>query len=291
MTNLPELLERTSRTFALAIPLLPEPTRTDVTVAYLVFRIADTLEDAERLTAEEKIEALEDFHRLLDQPTSFAAESFATSWGERKVTDTEWYQVLVQHTPLVLQQLRGREPQVDRWIRSHARRTTLGMIAFLRRRDHPFQSLGELQRYCYLVAGIVGELLTEFFSARIKDLAISHDLREQARAFGEGLQLVNILKDLNEDQKRGRVFVPKSVSRETLLRLARQDLQVAREYVGQLERVNAEPGYLAFTTLPLELAAATLDRIELEGPGAKVPRAEVLQIMEVLQRNGNPTKL
>jgi len=40
------LLQKTSRTFALAIPLLPEPTRTAVGAAYLLFRVADTFEDA-----------------------------------------------------------------------------------------------------------------------------------------------------------------------------------------------------------------------------------------------------
>ena len=36
------LLQKTSRTFALTIPLLPEPLQTDVVVAYLLFRIIDT---------------------------------------------------------------------------------------------------------------------------------------------------------------------------------------------------------------------------------------------------------
>jgi phytoene/squalene synthetase len=46
MVDLADLLQRTSRTFGLAIPRLSEPTRTEVTIAYLLFRIADTLEDA-----------------------------------------------------------------------------------------------------------------------------------------------------------------------------------------------------------------------------------------------------
>ena len=45
-TLMDHLLEKTSRTFALTVPLLPEPTRCEVTVAYLLFRVADTLEDA-----------------------------------------------------------------------------------------------------------------------------------------------------------------------------------------------------------------------------------------------------
>jgi len=46
MTRVEELLEKTSRTFALSIPVLPEPTRRQVMIAYLLFRIADTFEDA-----------------------------------------------------------------------------------------------------------------------------------------------------------------------------------------------------------------------------------------------------
>ena len=44
--RLQDLLVKTSRTFALAIPQLPQPTLREVTIAYLLFRIADTFEDA-----------------------------------------------------------------------------------------------------------------------------------------------------------------------------------------------------------------------------------------------------
>ena len=36
------LLQKTSRTFALTIPMLPQPLRTEIGVAYLLFRIIDT---------------------------------------------------------------------------------------------------------------------------------------------------------------------------------------------------------------------------------------------------------
>src|SRR5580658_3414801 len=48
MADVDRLLLHTSRTFALAIPQLPEPLRREVGVAYLLFRIADTFEDATR---------------------------------------------------------------------------------------------------------------------------------------------------------------------------------------------------------------------------------------------------
>jgi farnesyl-diphosphate farnesyltransferase len=61
MADLDLLLEKTSRTFALSIPLLPEPTRREVMIAYLLFRIADTFEDSSSWPRESRIEALEQF--------------------------------------------------------------------------------------------------------------------------------------------------------------------------------------------------------------------------------------
>ena len=62
MADLDDLLEKTSRTFALSIPVLPEPTRREVMIAYLLFRIADTFEDAAHWPPEERIAALADFN-------------------------------------------------------------------------------------------------------------------------------------------------------------------------------------------------------------------------------------
>src|SRR5947209_19807543 len=52
------LLQKTSRTFALSIPLLPEPLQTEVAVAYLLFRIIDTFEDAVRWAPGRRAKAL-----------------------------------------------------------------------------------------------------------------------------------------------------------------------------------------------------------------------------------------
>ena len=76
-----DLLEKTSRTFALAIPLLPEPTRLQVGIAYLLFRIADTFEDAELWPRAAKLDALADFDRLLQGgPAPGTARAAAERW-------------------------------------------------------------------------------------------------------------------------------------------------------------------------------------------------------------------
>jgi hypothetical protein len=68
MQRIDELLEKTSRTFALSIPLLPQPTRRQLGVAYLLFRIADTFEDAVDWPNDRRIAALREFEDLLKIP-------------------------------------------------------------------------------------------------------------------------------------------------------------------------------------------------------------------------------
>ena len=79
MTDIEDLLQKTSRTFALTIPCLPQPTRAEVGIAYLLFRIIDTFEDAVLWPPAQRQKALREFIDLLDRP---AAESraLAESW-------------------------------------------------------------------------------------------------------------------------------------------------------------------------------------------------------------------
>ncbi len=81
--RLDDLLGKTSRTFALTIPLLPEPTRLEVTIAYLLFRVADTLEDAVHWSTARKLEELESFAALLEHPTDERAAELSRGVDRR----------------------------------------------------------------------------------------------------------------------------------------------------------------------------------------------------------------
>jgi phytoene synthase len=59
-----------------------------------------------------------------------------------------------------------------------------------------------LQRYCHLVAGVVGEISAGIFGASA-EATLAY-----ARSLGQSLQLVNILRDVGEDARRGRVYLP-----------------------------------------------------------------------------------
>ncbi len=281
--RLNELLVATSRTFAPAIALLPEPTRRVVGLAYLLFRIADTLEDAAPWSKVARIRALDEMTRLLDAPDATGAQATSERWLRDKPTPHAGYQALLEATPAVLEALFALPNEARTIVRTHVRRTAVGMREIIERAPSDgtveLHSLEELRHYCYIVAGIVGELLTAIFIHHAPALSkVAPVLVEHQAAFGEGLQLVNILKDAGDDAREGRTFLPAGVPRADVIALARRDLDRADAYNAALVEGGAPPGFVAFTSLPAELARRNLDLLEEHGAGAKVPRAEVMAI-------------
>jgi farnesyl-diphosphate farnesyltransferase len=289
---LAELLEQTSRTFALAIPLLPQPVARQVGIAYLLFRIADTFEDAtQSWSRDRQLRALADFGALLGRPHDGApAAALAAGWlAPPAPTDHRGYQRLLAETPAVLGAFGALEERPRSIIAEHTRRTAEGMAGWVARSGPDgvleLATVDDLAAYCYTVAGIVGEMLSELFILGWRALApVATILRERAAAFGEALQLVNILKDVATDRREGRRYLPAAVDRGVVFARARRDLAVAAEYVVAAQHAGGPEGLVKFTALPVLLAGATLDRVERDGPGAKLSRPEVYLISRRLDQ-------
>jgi phytoene synthase len=67
-----------------------------------------------------------------------------------------------------------------------------------------YLDLAGLQRYCHLVAGVVGEVAAQIFGqTQPQTTAYAHTL-------GQALQLTNIIRDVGEDAMRGRIYLPMS---------------------------------------------------------------------------------
>ncbi|MDQ6955891.1 MAG: squalene/phytoene synthase family protein [Mariprofundaceae bacterium] len=62
----------------------------------------------------------------------------------------------------------------------------------------------DLNLYCYRVAGVVGLLTIEIFGYQ------QRQSRHFATTLGNALQLTNILRDIQEDMQRGRIYIPQS---------------------------------------------------------------------------------
>ncbi|WP_211747416.1 phytoene/squalene synthase family protein [Paenibacillus sp. Marseille-Q4541] len=66
-----------------------------------------------------------------------------------------------------------------------------------------YTTVQELEHYCYLVAGTVGEMLLPVLR---DDSGLK--ILESGIALGKAMQIVNIIRDVGEDQRRGRRYIP-----------------------------------------------------------------------------------
>src|SRR4051794_14295261 len=108
--DLDDLLAKTSRTFALAIPMLPEPTRRAVSVAYLLFRIADTFEDATTWPRAQRIAALGDFADAVTRVDVERLTALTRGWMEKPPHQHAGYLELLRQTPEVVGTLSAMTP-------------------------------------------------------------------------------------------------------------------------------------------------------------------------------------
>jgi farnesyl-diphosphate farnesyltransferase len=234
-----ELLEQVSRTFALTIPQLPPELRGVVANAYLLCRIVDTIEDEPALAAEEKRRFCRQFAAVVSGESN--AEAFATELAHRLSDATSAAErSLIEHTPRVIRITRAfgesRREALEKCVAIMAD----GMAAFQEARSGlGLATVAELNRYCYCVAGVVGEMLTRLFCDYSPAIAKNRDMLMQlAVSFGQGLQMTNILKDIWEDRRRGACWLPRDVFRGTGFDLAQLAPQPYRESFGRgLERL------------------------------------------------------
>lgn len=209
-----EMLPKVSRTFAICIRMLPPDLEHSVLVAYLLCRVADTLEDTTELTLPQKEELLVHFGRCLDIDGP-DAEPLHNAFADAS-SDEE---LLAREADVVLAEFRSL-PEVHRGaIRPWVQEMCSGMADFAGRTNSSSSGAGslasveDLERYCYYVAGTVGHLLTELFRqySPAPTAPQYERMKSLATSFGLGLQLTNIIKDVADDRRRGRSFMPRQL--------------------------------------------------------------------------------
>jgi farnesyl-diphosphate farnesyltransferase len=210
-----EMLEGVSRTFALTIPQLPAALCRVVSNAYLLCRIVDTIEDEPALTGARKNYFCQQFLRTLSVPRNaetFSRQLYVSLSSQTPPAEHE----LIRNVPRVVRITRSfSEPQreaLQRCVRTMAK----GMGQFqLRGEKQGLQSLEDLDQYCYYVAGVVGQMLTNLFCLHSPEIAENRKaLMALAVSFGQGLQMTNILKDVWEDYQRGACWLPRKIFAE-----------------------------------------------------------------------------
>lgn len=199
-----EMLRNVSRTFSLSIEQLPQELRETVTVAYLLFRISDCLEDHAELVAERKATLLRLWGDIVTG--SRPARDLITQISELDDNDPEVY--VARRADIVMQYLNNIPEQPRKILASHVYETSQGMARW---QEHgPFVNTEEeMDDYMHQVAGRVGYLLTDIFSWYSPAInKIRESLIPLGREFGLALQTVNIIRGLRKDYERGWVFVP-----------------------------------------------------------------------------------
>lgn len=211
-----DLLEQVSRSFYLSLAILPRDLREPIGLAYLLARAADTVADTRLLPRAERIRHLETLRAAYAGDgadvgaVAAAAEPLAAHAAERRLLGR------VGEALARLQTL----PEADRRaVRDVLATLTGGMLFDLTRFPGEdaaalaaLDTLEELDRYTYLVAGCVGPFWTVLHAAHRRRLAGWDVPRRCAEAvrFGQGLQMTNVLRDAPADLRRGRCYLPRT---------------------------------------------------------------------------------
>jgi farnesyl-diphosphate farnesyltransferase len=214
------MLAGVSRTFALTIPQLPEALRDVVSNAYLLCRIVDTIEDEPGLSADQKRSLCALFLTILetDKDPALLISELAPKLTHHAIPAE--HELIRQLDRVVAITKSFAPPQRQALIRC-VRIMSEGMIYFQENaKPEGLENQAEMDKYCYHVAGIVGEMLTDLFCYYSEEINQQREqLFQLSSSFGQGLQMTNILKDIWDDQERGACWLPRDLFEEKGLKL------------------------------------------------------------------------
>ncbi len=274
MATLQELLVRSSRTFAVGIEILPEPLRSEITVAYLLLRVSDYLEDNRELVNADKVAQLLRWQRVLVREDGRAALVERLKAVREDTPDA----FVARNAATVLDGLERLAPDARDILVRRVGESSVGMARWIRR-GSAFETEADLDDYMHEVAGRVGYLLTDLFALRLSGLAGAGDrMMQLGREFGLALQTVNVIRGLHEDRDRGWVYVPADFIADwkvrptdlfrpehheaamralgKLVQKAEHHLRAARAYIRMIPRRHH--AVRLFCMLPLFFAVRTL---------------------------------
>jgi len=260
------VLKETSRTFYIPITLLKRELRLTVGSAYLCMRAIDEIEDHETLDSQIKVKLLNEIKQLLLREGAFPAEDYTSlvtpykdELPEVTLRLADW--ILVCPTEIV-EKVKDSTAEMA------------GGMADWTEKDWVINTKEDLDDYTYYVAGLVGVMLSDIWKW-YDGTETDYDL---AIGFGRGLQAVNILRNQDEDfAERGVRFIPEGWTRDDVFNYARQNLQLADEYIEQLNTRTIT----LFCKIPLALAKRTLKTME-DGQ-EKMSRQEVEEVVKEIE--------
>ncbi len=287
MKKLNSLLSSVSRSFYLSMRFLPAEMRFGVALGYLLARATDTVADSVDMKLQARL-------RLL----TMMGNAIAGKADEREIESCLSHLAelgMVQKHPgegeLLARfgeclELLKKMPHGERLLV----REVLAVIVQGQSWDLEYfdktpavETPEQLEHYTYMVAGCVGEFWTKLGLLIMEKEFSTHTaekLMEWGRHYGMGLQLVNILRDKEEDLMRGRRYLPDEGADASWLAKAEEWLKEGELYAETLRNAR-----LRFSTvLPARLGLDTLallksPRAPEDGAKAKITRKQVYRHM------------
>tara|TARA_B100000927_G_scaffold291715_1_gene296047 strand:- start:19010 stop:19849 length:840 start_codon:yes stop_codon:yes gene_type:complete len=244
-----EIVRRSGSNLAFALAVLPARKRRDMGIFYAFCRVVDDLADDLDHSTNDRKEGLERWRKLIygeiEQPLRGVETEFVELCHRRALPVDDLEAIVT-----------GVEMDLD---------------------PQEFQTHEDLKHYCYHVASAVGLVSIEIFG--YEDPAT----KDYAEQLGYALQWTNILRDVGEDSREGRVFLPKDVmeqfglttesvlsgnpDRAAFLRLMEDQTFVARRFYESARRALPDQDRKSMRSAELmrRIYSAILDRMEADG--------------------------
>src|SRR6195256_3280380 len=300
------VLRSVSRSFYISIRLLPRELREPVGLAYLLARATDTVADTLEIPAATRIETLRELEDVIEGSAfEGAIVDLANSFLLLQTNEAE--RNLIEALPACFDFLDRLSSDDRDDVRAVLGKITKGQALDLARFGDPTKPNAlatdrELHEYTYLVAGCVGEFWTRLCFRHVRNFSEMAEggMAELGKRYGNGLQLINILRDAHSDLQAGRCYFPMQELEEIGLDPSHILREPGRfEFVLEKWREEAQRGLTAgieyinaihnrrvrgATALPELIGARTLALLRAAGPTElqrkiKVPRSEVRRIV------------
>jgi farnesyl-diphosphate farnesyltransferase len=318
------LLRGVSRSFYLSIRLLPGPLRGPIAIGYLLARATDTVADTTALPHTERQALLAQLLAAIETPQTDPGELKAALTRFAVQQNDPHERALMLALPEGLGLLQALSPADQASVRGVLGHITRGQTLDVSRFGDGPQALAteaELEDYTWLVAGCVGEFWTTLCTRQLPGFATlpTDEMHTLGRAYGMGLQRLNIVRDAGADLAQGRCYWPVQalnalgLSPESLTQAAHEGqvstlAQLTPLYQAYLQQIQTQlTAGLRYScavqsrrlrlasALPALIGARTVVLLKQAGPASlmqrvKMPRREVQGLLWRLLLRGVSVK-
>ena len=208
------LLKSTSRSFYPTLKYLPKKVRGQIGLLYLLARVADTIADSKHGDTEELLKLLRNYNDF----TQGKSDKLPEFSGLAEIQDNPHEAELLRNVEDVVEGLQVYTEGDRERILECLDIIVSGQILDLERfgpanEDGNISALNdntELDDYTFRVAGCVGVFWTKMSLAHVISIPPEQEeeFYEKGIRFGKALQMINILRDIPEDLRFGRCYIP-----------------------------------------------------------------------------------